>query len=132
MSGWFLSPERALAPAEAARLLVHARSTMQAGIAGSRLRDARDGALAVLLLATGLRVSEALGIRMADVTLRRDGGEVRVRLLKKRRLKDGTRPVGVAFFSGVSHVTRCRAAGRWGTELPTEARRQPCSAPLPS
>jgi len=33
---------------------------------------------------------------------------------------------------GVSHMTRWRAAGRWGTELPTEARRQPCSAPLPS
>jgi len=96
---WLLDPARALDPTEAVRLLAAARRTAEAGIAARRWRDTRDGALVVFLLATGLRISEALSVRLGDVTLRRDGGEVRVALLKKRRLADGRRPAGVAFLS---------------------------------
>jgi integrase len=96
---WLLDPARALDPTEATRLLAAARRTAEAGIAAGRWRDARNGSLVIFLLATGLRISEALSVRIGDLSLRRDGGEVRVGLQKKRRLADGSRPPGVAFLS---------------------------------
>ena len=99
MSNWFLDPERALSPDEVVRVLAAARTALEAGLAAGRFRQARDSALVVFLLATGVRVTEAVSITLADITLRKGGGEARVRLLKKALHKDGARPVGVVFLA---------------------------------
>jgi integrase/recombinase XerD len=82
---WRIDPAKALRPEEAIRVFNTAKMSAEAGRANGRFRQARNGHLVLFILATGARITEALGARVEDVTLRRDGGEVRLRLLKRKK-----------------------------------------------
>jgi site-specific recombinase XerD len=87
-TNWLVTPDKFLSPPDVATLRASIEASRDAGVAHGDVMAVRNAAIVELLLGSGLRVSEACALRVADVFLRDGRADVLVRRGKggKRRL----------------------------------------------
>jgi integrase len=85
MKEWVLTPDRFLSKEELGKLLVRAEELRALGVAKRRKQPVRDWLIVRLALLSGLRASEAAGLKVADLFIGYSHSEVVVRCGKGGR-----------------------------------------------
>ena len=78
-SNWLVTPDKFLSAPQVQALRAHVDGARHRALVEGRLQPVRDAAIVEVLLGTGLRVSEACGLRIGDVFLADGRGDVLVR-----------------------------------------------------